>query len=126
MISLKASVDFADNHLAENGRLVVSTGHLIPEQFTQTYRRAIASADRVPAKSNRLRRSVRYQVLGNQATIQWLAPYAAAQEAGQSNGRIYRKYTKPGTGRGFAQMALHDTRAAFMRDFAANHPELGL
>lgn len=126
MLSLKATVDFADNHLGENGRLVVSTGHLIPQEFVNTYRRVLAAQDRVPAKTNRLRRSVRYQVLGNKATVQWLAPYAAAQEAGMSNGRVYRNYTKPGTGAGFGQMALNETRRIFMANFAANHPELGL
>lgn len=126
MISLKASVSFADNHLDENKRLVIATGHLVPEQFVATYRKVLRSQNRVPAKTYRLRRSVRYQVLGNQATIQWLAPYAAAQEAGTSNGRIYRNYTKAGTGRGFGQMALNETRATFMRDFAKAHPEYGL
>lgn len=126
MLSLKSTVDFANNHLAENGRLVLSTGHLVPKEFVDTYRQVLRSQDRVPAKTNRLRRSVRYQVLGNQATVQWLAPYAAAQEAGMSNGRIYRFYTKPGTGRGFGQMALSETRQIFMANFAANHPELGL
>lgn len=126
MLSLKATTDFADNHLAENGRLVLSTGHLIPEQFTQTYRKVLNARKMVPAKTFRLRRSVRYQVLGNQATIQWLAPYAAAQEAGQANGRIFKKYTTPGTGRGFAQTALNDTRPLVMIDLAKNHPELGL
>jgi len=123
MISLKASVKFADDHLAEYGRMVVATGHLAPEQFVQTYRKHLNANDRTPAKSFRLRRSVRYQVLGNQAIVRWLAPYAAAQEAGTSNGRVYRNYTKPGTGRGFGQEAFRDTQATFMADFAANHPE---
>jgi len=126
MISLKASIDFADNHMDENKRLIVATGHLIPEQFVQTYRKVLNSRKLTPAKTFRLRRSVRYQVLGNQATIKWLAPYAAAQEAGQARGRVFRNYTTPGTGRGFAQTALNDTRAIIMKDFATNHPELGL
>ncbi len=126
MISLKASVDFAENHMDENKRLIVSTGHLIPAEFVQTFRRHLNKNDRTPAKSNRLRRSVRYMVLGDEAIITWLAPYAAAQEAGMSNGRVYRNYTKPGTGRGFAQQALRDTRATFMSDFKVKHPELGL
>lgn len=126
MITLEASVDFADNHIDENKRLIVSTGHLIPEEFVQTFRRHLNNNDRTPAKSNRLRRSVRFQVLGNEAVIRWLAPYAAAQEAGMSNGRVYQNYTKPGTGRGFAQEALRDTRATFASDFAVKHPELGL
>lgn len=126
MISLSVATDFADDHLGENGRLVISTGHMIPQEFINTYRRVLRAQNRVPAKTFRLRRSVRYQVLGNEATVQWLAPYAAAQEAGQSRGRIYRNYTKEGTGRGFGQMALNGTRAIFMSDFKAKHPELGL
>lgn len=126
MLSLKTTVDFADNHLDENKRLVIATGHLIPEQFVATYRKALNSSKRTPAKTFRLRRSVRYQVLGNKATIQWLAPYAAAQEAGIANGRVFRNYTTPGTGRGFAQEALHETRVSIMADLAKNHPELGL
>ena len=126
MISVKASMEFAQNHLDENKRLVVATGHLLPAQFLQTYRKALASQNRVPAKTNRLRRSVRYQLLGNTASVMWLAPFAAPQEAGQSNGRIYRNYTKPGTGRGFGQKALAETRASFMRDFIVAHPEYGL
>lgn len=126
MISLSASVDFANNHLGENGRLIVSTGHLIPQEFVQTYRKVLRKNNRVPAKTFRLRRSVRYQVLGNQATVQWLAPYAAAQEAGMANGRVFRNYTYPGTGRGFGQEALLETRATFIADFKAKHPEIGL
>ncbi len=126
MISLNASMRFADNHMDENKRLVVATGHLIPEQFIKTYRKALNSRKMTPAKTFRLRRSVRYQVLGNQATIKWLAPYAAAQEAGMARGRIFKNYTTPGTGRGFAQTALFDTREAFMQDFAKEHPEYGL
>jgi len=126
MISLSATVDFAENHLGENGRLIISTGHLLPQEFLNTYRRVVRVQNRVPAKTNRLRRSVRYQLLGNTATVQWLAPYAAAQEAGQSNGRVYKNYTKPGTGRGFGQMALNETRAIFMADFKAKHPEMGI
>lgn len=126
MISLSATVDFAENHLAENGRLVIATGHLIPQEFMNTYRKHLRAQNRVPAKTFRLRRSVRYQVLGNTATVQWLAPYAAAQEAGMSNGRIYKNYTTPGTGRGFGQQALMATRATFMADFKAKHPEMGI
>lgn len=126
MISLKASVEFAENHLDENKRLIISTGHLIPEQFVKTYRKALNARKMTPAKTFRLRRSVRYQVLGNQATIQWLAPYAAAQEAGMARGRIFRNYTTPGTGRGFAQTALHDTRLSVIEELAKDHPELGL
>lgn len=126
MISLKASMRFADDHMDENKRLIISTGHLVPEQFVATYRKTLRKQDRVPAKTFRLRRSVRYQVLGNQGIIRWLAPYAAAQEAGQSNGRVYSNYTKPGTGRAFGQMALAETKATFMQEFAKNHPELGL
>lgn len=130
-LSLKATVDFADDHLAENGRLVLAVGHMVPAEYVQTYRRVLAKNNRVPAKTNRLRRSVRYQALGNVGTIRWLAPYAAAQEAGKAEVpgqkiRIFRKYTKPGTGRGFAQEAYHDTNRVFMADFAARHPELGL
>ncbi len=125
MLSLKTTVNFADNHLGENGRLILQVGHLVPEEFVKTYRKALKARNRVPAKSFRLRRSVRYQVLGNQAVIQWLAPYAAAQEAGMARGRIYRNYTTPGTGRGFALTAWQDTNEQFMRDFYANHPEYG-
>lgn len=126
MISLDAAMRFADNHMDENKRLVVATGHLIPEQFLKSYRKNLNANKRTPAKTFRLRRSVRYQLLGNQATIKWLAPYAAAQEAGMANGRVFRNYTTPGTGRGFAQMALHDTRRTMMQDFAKEHPEYGL
>lgn len=126
MISLSAAMQFAENHMDENKRLIIATGHLLPAQFIATYRKTLASQDRVPAKTNRLRRSVRYQVLGNTASVMWYAPYAAAQEAGQARGRVFRNYTKPGTGRGFGQMALAETRASFMRDFAVAHPEYGL
>ena len=127
MVSIKAAMRFADSHMDENKRLIVATGHQIPAEFVQTYRKLLNSAPkRTPAKKFRLRRSVRYQVLGNQAVIRWLAPYAAAQEAGQANGRIFRNYTTAGTGRGFAQNALSETRQTFMKDFAAKHPELGL
>ena len=126
MISLSMATEFAENHLDENKRLIISTGHLLPAQFLTTYRKALASQDRVPAKTNRLRRSVRYQLLGDTASVMWLAPYAAAQEAGQSRGRVYSNYTKPGTGRGFGQMALNETRASFMRDFIVAHPEMGI
>ena len=126
MISLKATVDFADNHLGEQGRMVLEMGHLVPEQFIKTFRKSLNSSKRTPAKTFRLRRSVRYQVLGNKAVIRWLAPYAAAQEAGMANGRVFRNYTTPGTGRGFAQMALYDTRQTIMQDFAKEHPEYGL
>lgn len=127
MISLDAAMEFADNHMDENKRLIVATGHLVPEQFVKTFRKSLNSAPkRTPAKTFRLRRSVRYQVLGNQASIRWLAPYAAAQEAGQANGRVFSDYTTPGTGRGFAQEALQDTRRTIMQDFAKEHPEYGL
>lgn len=127
MVSLKASMKFADNHMDENKRLIVATGHQVPAEFVQTYRKVLNKRRLTPAtKKFRLRRSVRYQAVGNQAIIRWLAPYAAAQEAGQANGRIFRNYTTPGTGRGFAQTALSDTRQVFMKEFAANHPELGL
>lgn len=127
MISLSASMRFADDHLGENGRLIVATGHQIPAEFVQTYRKVLNKRRLTPAtKKFHLRRSVRYSAVGNQAVIRWLAPYAAAQEAGQANGRIFRKYTTPGTGRGFAQTALSDTKQVFMKEFAANHPELGL
>lgn len=126
MISLNASVDFANNHLAENGRMVLAVGHLLPDQFLKTYRKNLNANKRTPAKTFRLRRSVRYQLLGNTARIQWLAPYAAAQEAGMARGRVFKNYTTPGTGRGFAQEALHMTRAEFMEDFAKAHPEYGL
>lgn len=126
MISLSASTDFANSHMDEHRRLIVAIGHLVPEQFVKTYRKNLNANKQTPAKTFRLRRSVRYQVLGNQAVIKWLAPYAAAQEAGQARGRIFRNYTTPGTGRGFAQTALKMTRAEFMEDFNRTHPEYGL
>lgn len=126
MVSLKAAMRFADSHMDENKRLIVATGHQIPAEFVQTYRKVLNRGGRTPAKTFRLRRSVRYQAVGSQATIRWLAPYAAAQEAGQARGRVFTNYTTAGTGRGFAQDALSETRQVFMKDFAANHPELGL
>lgn len=126
MLSLAVTTKFAEDHMDENKRLIIATGHLMPAQFITTYRKVLASQDRVPAKTNRLRRSVRYQVLGNQASVMWYAPYAAAQEAGQARGRVFENYTKAGTGRGFGQMALAETRASFMRDFTVAHPEYGL
>ena len=126
MVSIKPAMRLADSHMDENKRLIVATGHQIPAEFVQTYRKVLNKRSETPAKSFRLRRSVRYQAVGNQAIIRWLAPYAAAQEAGQANGRIFRNYTTSGTGRGFAQNALSETRQTFMKDFAANHPELGL
>lgn len=126
MISLKTTVNFADNHLGENGKLILAMESRLPEQYIKTFRNALKKQNRVPAKTFRLRRSVRYQVLGNQAIIQWLAPYAAAQEAGMARGRIFRNYTTPGTGRGFAYMAQQEANSMTPEDFAKAHPEYGL
>lgn len=124
MLAIDTKV-FADNNMNENKRLVVELGHLAPDEFVQIFRDNIRQNDRTPFKRGGLRRNIRSQVLGNKARVWWQVAYAGAQEAGQSRGRIYRKYSKEGTGKGFAQEALLQTSNHFTAKFYAKHPEYG-
>lgn len=120
MISTKV---FADNHMYDNGKLLIQMGHQMPDTFVSLYRENIRKNNRTPFKKGGLRRNIRSQVLGNKARVWWQVRYAAAQEAGESNGRIYRNYTTPGTGKGFAQEALKQTQQHFIDEFYKRHPE---
>lgn len=57
-----------------------------------------------PLKSGQLRSNVTKQVLGLKGKIRWEEPYAQFQERGaRADGtRRVRRYTTPGTGKGFA------------------------
>lgn len=139
MLSAKV---FADQHMNENARLVVSMGHMLPAEFVRLYRQNVVGM--TPKKYAGLRRSISTNVLGNQGTIMWRSSYAGPQQAGQmtvhqkrviklDNGPYitlmpgvykFRNYTTPGTGSNFAQKALSMTKTNFIENFYKAHPEM--
>lgn len=138
MLSAKV---FADNHMNENAKLVLSMGQLMPQEFVRIYKSKVVGI--TPKKNAGLRRSISSQVIGNKATIFWRAGYAGPQQAGQmtvatkrvihiDSGFItlkpgvyyFRRYTTPGTGKNFAQIALKSTKESFIEEFYKAHPEL--
>jgi hypothetical protein len=55
-----------------------------------------------PKRRGPLSQQVTRTVLGLVGSIEWNKSYAAAQEAGFTRGYPIKKYTTPGTGKGFA------------------------
>jgi hypothetical protein len=64
------------------------------------------STPKTPYKRGDLRSRRRASVLSNGARAEWLARYAAVQEAGRRGGHTFRKYTTPGTGAHFVENAV--------------------
>ena len=59
-----------------------------------------------PKKEGQLRRGTVKSVLGMKATIIWNKEYAAAQEAGTTQGHPITHYTTPGTGKAYAKRGV--------------------
>lgn len=139
-MQILANTEF-DDKTDVNSLLVFKVQHLVPEEFRNEYYKAVTKY--TPAKTFRLRRSIRSQVLGNTATIWWQAPYAAAQNVGHHTvnkpikgpnkrdggygtirpGVYY--YDRNGmTGAGFREAAAEEVRRGFIERMKANHPEL--
>ena len=92
----------------------------LPAEFVKVYKRNVVAG--TPRKSGALRRSIITQAIGSRAEIGWRMPYAQAQENGGARGRVYKKYTTPGTGPHFARNAFMATTA----QMDAIYRELGL
>lgn len=139
MVSAKV---FADDHMNENARLVLSMAHMMPQEFAKQYRENVTGITPDSGK-HALRRSISAQIMGNRVTIMWRSKYAGAQQAGQmtvhqkrvvhtDRGFItlkpgvhyFKHYTTSGTGKDFAQIALERTKASFIENFYKAHPEL--
>ncbi len=76
-LSAKAFFDDNTNH---NKGLLIRMQTEIPADFVRLYRKNVAPI--TPEATGALKRSIITQVLGNQGTIGWRLPYAAAQNAG--------------------------------------------
>lgn len=63
-----------------------------------------------PKKEGKLRQSTIKVVTPSgmflRGVMKWVKEYAAAQEVGQTQGRIIRNYTTPGTGRNYAKRGV--------------------
>jgi hypothetical protein len=66
-----------------------------------------------PKRDGDLRSEVKKEVINTRGRIQWVSPYAAAQEAGIIHGGIVTNYTTPGTGKDFAKNAVEEVNARF-------------
>lgn len=137
-ISAKA---FFQDGTANNTRLLIRAETAIPTEYIARYKKNVVSI--TPMKTGALRRSIITQVMGNQANISWRSPYAKVQnEGGHTVPRMvrgtnkrdggfgiimpgyykYSRYTTPGTGPHFANIAFQKTNA----DMPAVLRELGL
>lgn len=135
-----ANTEF-DDKTDSNSLLVFKVQHLIPEEFRNEYYKVVVKY--TPAKTFRLRRSIRSQVLGNTATIWWQAPYASAQNVGHHTVSKYIRgenkrdggygtikpgvyyYDKKGmAGSGFREAAAEEVRRGFIEKMKQKHPEL--
>lgn len=107
--------------------LLIRSQTEIPAEFIRRYKRNVVKI--TPMKSGALRRSIITQQLGNTANISWRSAYAGAQNEGRHtvtakrivsiDGRFvtlmpgvyrYSKYTTPGTGPHFANIAFQATQ----------------
>lgn len=59
-----------------------------------------------PRREGTLRRSTLKQVVGHRGQIVWKPEYAAAQEVGTTRGFPIKRYTTPGTGKGYAKKGV--------------------
>jgi len=119
--------------------LLIRAETMIPAEFVRRYKKNVVKI--TPFKSGALRRSIITQQLGNTANISWRSRYAGAQNEGGHNvseKRIvnidghfvtlqpgfyrYRKYTTPGTGAHFANIAYKQT----INEMPETMRELGL
>ena len=120
---IKTTVQFTDNSIAFKAKTVI---------FADTMMALMASAieakmktgGEVPflpkstkwAQRGALRTSIRSKKVGlgrYEVTVGENSPagdYAAAQEAGQSRGRVFKKYSTPGTGPHFMQHAIDNVK----------------
>lgn len=73
------------------------------------------STPRTPLKKGELRGKRRVTPLSNGARMDWLARHAAAQNAGQARGRVFRNYTTAGTGKDFAKIDPAKVLAKILR-----------
>lgn len=126
---LKTDV-FFDNHIPEFNALLIRAETAIPAEYVRLYKKNVVAI--TPLKSGALRRSIITRQLGGRAEISWRSTYAGAQNQGghtqshfvrganQRDGGfgiikpgsyIYSKYTTPGTGPHFANIAFQATNA---------------
>lgn len=130
---------FFENSIPNNNLLLIRAETAIPAEFVKRFKKNVVTL--TPSKSGALRRSIITQQLGNTATIGWRSEYAGAQNEGQHtvhekrviniDGNYvtlqpgvyrYRKYTTPGTGPHFANIAYRQT----INDMRPVITELGL
>lgn len=124
-----------------NTAILIRAETAVPQEFVKRYKKNVAPL--TPMKTSALRRSIITQQLGNTADISWRSPYAIYQNRGwheQRNmvrgantrdggyGTIkpglyhYSRYTTPGTGPHFADIAFQKTQ----NEMPAVMRELGL
>lgn len=140
------SVKVTTKGLEESQRLMMTLKHTIPEEYWSLYKKNVVGI--TPKKSSALRRSIAHSIVGNELTIWWRVPYAAAQNVGYhtdrrrhfvpaegfgENGRgylaipgrrhFYQNYSTPGTGAGFMEKAASMTLQEFSDRFYQDHPE---
>lgn len=111
-----------DDHTADAELLITRSATELPRMFVEQFKKNVIPL--TPMRSGALRRSIVTQVIGYEANIAWRLPYAIDQDAGvdQKTGRVYKKYTTPGTGPHFKDQAL----ALTMRQVDPMFKELGL
>ena len=126
-ISVKA---YFQDGTAHNTRLLIRAETAIPLEWIKRYKKNVVKI--TPMKTGALRRSIITQAMGNQASVSWRVPYAKAQNDGGhtvkrriigTNRRdggfgiimpgyySYSRYTTPGTGPHFANIAYQKTHA---------------
>lgn len=126
---LSASAFFQDG-TANNTRLLIRAETAIPMEYIKRYKKNVVSI--TPMKTGALRRSIITQAVGNQGNISWRSAYAKAQNEGghtvprrvrgtnKRDGGFgiimpgsyrYSRYTTPGTGSHFANLAYQKTNA---------------
>ncbi len=117
---------FFENHIPGNNMLLIRAETALPAEFVKRYKaNAVAIT---PRKTGALRRSIITQQLGASAQVSWRSAYAGAQNQGfhtvtsrrvvNIDGRFvtlmpgihrYSRYTTPGTGAHFANIAYAKT-----------------
>lgn len=130
---------FFENAIPGNNALLIRAETAIPAEFVSRYKKNVLAL--TPRKSGALRRSIITQQLGGTAEISWRSAYAIPQNQGfhtvatkrvvnidghfvtlQPGVYRYRKYTTPGTGPHFANIAYQKT----VSEMPAVIRELGL
>lgn len=139
------SVKVTTKGVEESRRLMSTLKHTIPEEYWSLYKKNVVNI--TPKKSAALRRSIAHSIVGNELTIWWRVPYAAAQNLGYHTDKTkhfvpaegygeggrgymampgrrhyYRNYTTT-PGAGFMEKAADMTQREFVDRFYQDHPE---